>query len=60
MHKRNVEINDLKIALKAPKDMLINENQQSLKDRKVYDAKVKDKLSWECHTQRYKLTKPDI
>ena len=42
MQKINVEINDLRIALKAAKDALIDEKQQKLKDRKLYEAKVKE------------------
>ena len=38
----NVEMNALRIELKAAKDALIDEKHQKLKDRKVYDAKVKE------------------
>ena len=40
--RMNVEINDLRIALKAAKDSLLEEKQQKVKDRKVYKAKVKE------------------
>ena len=38
----NLEINDLRLALKAAKDSLSVEKQQKVKDRKVYEAKVKE------------------
>ena len=40
--KMNLEINDLRLALKAAKDSLSDEKQQKVKDRKVYEAKVKE------------------
>ena len=40
--RMNLEINDLRIALKAAKDSLLEEKQQKVKDRRMYKAKVKE------------------
>ena len=42
MQEMNVEMNALRIELKAAKDALSDEKHQRLKDRKVYEAKVKE------------------
>ena len=42
LRKMNLEINDLRIALKAANDSLLDEKQQKVKDRKMYEAKVKE------------------
>ena len=42
MQEMNVEMNALRIELKAAKDALSDEKHQRLKDGKVYEAKVKE------------------
>ena len=42
MQEINEEINKLRISLRAARDTLIDEKQQKLKDRKVYEEKVKE------------------
>ena len=40
----NLEINELRLALKVSEDALLAEQQQKVKDRKLYEAKIHSKL----------------